>query len=160
MAEKVDKRQFNKGFQKARDYVSYEPHKNELTRFISLATCKHGILNLSEFISSDDEGDVYAIEFGENIYVGSSKNVKDRIYEHYRKLKSGKHEVSEMQSLYDKSQCFNAYVIFRCNERMRTIAERMIILLLRPSLNKTLPSTTTDSFNDVLWNGDITIKTE
>ena len=56
---------------------------------------------------------VYAILNTNNnkIYIGSSRNIKERLYNHKTLLNHGKNKVKEMQDDYNKGNKFIAYVI-------------------------------------------------
>lgn len=58
---------------------------------------------------------VYAIWNLENqkVYIGSSKNIKSRVYNHLTKLRNGKHENVELQKDFDDG---NKFIIFKVLE--------------------------------------------
>ena len=96
--------------------LNFKPREVDLNNFTLLATCKNGCLSYEDVELTDSEKDVYALQFGGDLYVGSSGQIKNRIYSHYFALSHRKHHSKKMQSLYDNSDNFKAYIIMRCDD--------------------------------------------
>ena len=119
--------------------LNYKPREIDLESFTLLAKCENGKLSFE-----------YALQFGSDLYVGSSAQVKNRIYLHYWALSQNRHNSKKIQSIYDECKSFKAYIIMRCDSNCGT-AEQMIIRLLQPSLNVTLPNGKTEYHNNIIW---------
>jgi len=65
---------------------------------------------------------IYKIEnkINNKIYIGQSKNIKSRIYNHKKRLALGNHYNSHLQESYNKYglKCFNFETIEYCNENL------------------------------------------
>lgn len=81
---------------------------------------------------------IYQINVKNNIYVGSSKNINRRYWEHLWKLKNKKHPNTHMQNLYDKYQenSFVLSVLEKCDIENLIINEQKWIEKLNPNINK------------------------
>ena len=55
-------------------------------------------------LASNNNSGVYLLKVGDAHYVGSSKDLAKRAYEHERLLKAGKHRNKLLQEAYDKYQ--------------------------------------------------------
>lgn len=106
-----------------------------------IANFAEGKLNVqdSELLNG---GVVYLLDFGEDrIYVGSTTNFLVRLKQHTEQLRMGEH-TPFIQNAYNNSQCFNAYVLLNLpnvsDEELRN-AEKSMIHLVRPKLNRNLP---------------------
>lgn len=73
-------------------------------------------------------------------YVGSSKNLYDRIHLHFHKLRNNKHSSSHLQNAYNKygGENFKFKLLEFCNPEIRLIREQYFIDLLKPQYNKSL----------------------
>lgn len=67
------------------------------------------------------------------IYIGSSVNMRKRLYEHFRLLRHGKHHCSYLQSSFNKhgEGCFDIEIIEIVNVDGMEISERDTVLLAR-----------------------------
>ena len=130
--------------------LNYKPREIDLESFTLLAKCENGELSFEDVNLTKCEKDVYALQFGSDLYVGSSAQVKNRIYLHYWALSQNRHNSKKIQSIYDECKSFKAYIIMRCDSNCGT-AEQMIIRLLQPSLNVTLPNGKTEYHNNIIW---------
>jgi group I intron endonuclease len=88
---------------------------------------------------------IYKITVNNNIYVGSSKNINRRYWEHLWKLKKGKHSNKHLQNLYNKykEENFELTVLEHCDVVHLIKNEQKWINLLKPSINKAPVSGTT-----------------
>ena len=82
------------------------------------------------------------------MYIGSSKDINQRLKAHYRELKKGKHINTYLQNSYNKygRDCFKGKTILKCEESILYIEERKQIELhntidRRFGYNLELPST-------------------
>jgi hypothetical protein len=73
-------------------------------------------------------------------YIGSSKNVKRRIGEHFYRLRQGIHDSKRFQYTWNKygESAFVCEVLEECNEDQLLIKEKLYIDKLSPKLNGTL----------------------
>lgn len=133
--------------------ISFPSKKLDLSSFILFADCEKGVLNYKDFTCLENESDVYAIQFGGDLYIGSSINIKKRIYCHFKSLSNNTHPFERVQEAYNKTKSFKVYILFRCVGSCE-VAEQMMIRLLKPSLNKSLPLGEKDAFNTMLWHSD------
>lgn len=134
--------------------LNNKPREYDLSKFPIIAECKNGGIVFHPFKYKREEYDVYAIQFGEELYIGSSRLVENRIRNHYRTLVTNKHPSPRMIEAYEKYKTFKAYLLMRCDKdsiRASEIAEQMFIRLLRPSLNVSLPTGKTERWNGVIW---------
>lgn len=135
--------------------LNNKPREYDLSKFPLIAECKDGEeLEFTQFNYKIDEYDVYALQFGEELYIGSSRWITNRIRNHYWLLTTNKHTSKRMRLAYDKTKSFKAYLLMRCDEgsaRAAETAEQMFIRLLRPSLNVSLPTGKTERWNSLIW---------
>lgn len=139
------------------DYIerlNNTPREYDLSKFPLIAECKNGELTFSQFNYTEEEHDVYALQFGDNLYIGSSREVTIRIRFHYRQLVTGKHTSERMRAAYKQNKSFKAYLLMRCDghsSRAAETAEQMFIRLLRPSINIFTPTGKTERWNSLIW---------
>lgn len=126
------------------------PNYVNLDSFILYAIANDSELKFTDFTPNDEELDVYALQFGSDLYIGSSNEIRRRVNAHYRTLKNKEHFSPKVQSAYDKSKSFRVYVLMRCSINEKC-AEQMIIRLLQPSLNTIAPFGRNERFNDIIW---------
>jgi len=76
-------------------------------------------------------------------YVGSSKNLYDRLHQHFHNLKYKKHHSLHLQSSYNKygEDAFNFSILELCKIEDLEIREQYWIDFLKPIYNKRLDST-------------------
>ena len=67
---------------------------------------------------------IYQINIGNYVYFGSSKNVENRLKDHEKHLKLGKHGNKKMQDVYNKHQSFDAYCVCETELNNRFIVEQ------------------------------------
>lgn len=132
------------------EILNYNPHNLNLDTFTLFAECDLVNINFKNVNLTKEEYDVYALQFGEDIYVGSSRILKTRIKTHYYSLKAGKHHSQRVQTAFNNCGTFKVFILMRCNEDM-PFAEQMIIRLLNPSLNTTPPKGHNELYNSIIW---------
>jgi len=73
-------------------------------------------------------------------YIGSSKNIYDRLHLHFFKLKNQRHGNKHLQSSYNKynKESFDYEILEFCNKEEQFIREQYYISLLKPEYNKSL----------------------
>ena len=73
-------------------------------------------------------------------YVGSSKNLQQRLLKHRSLLRKNKHENSKLQNSWNKynEQMFEYYILEYCEEELLTQREQYYIDTLVPELNITV----------------------
>jgi len=87
------------------------------------------------WLSPKKENIVYLIMFGDESYIGSSKNIHRRISQYLPALKRGKYDADRVQQAFDKNKGFDLYAIeFSDFESLRE-RERFYINTLNPTLN-------------------------
>lgn len=88
---------------------------------------------------------IYQITVNNNIYIGSSKNIQRRYWEHLWKLKNKKHPNNHLQNLYNKhtEESFELTVLDYCDTAQLIENEQKWINLLKPNINKAPVSGTT-----------------
>lgn len=81
---------------------------------------------------------IYQIIVNHNIYIGSSKNIERRYWEHLWKLKYKEHPNIHLQNLYEKygEDKFELSILEICNVSDLIEKEQKWIDLLKPNINK------------------------
>lgn len=79
---------------------------------------------------------VYSICFGNDTYIGSTKNIKNRIGLHFRELSDNRHYSAKMQDAFNSSVSFLVYCIEEVAEGNIKKREQVHINKIRPTLNK------------------------
>ena len=97
------------------------------------------------WLSQKKEDVVYMIKFGEEIYVGSSHNIRRRFSQYVPALRRGKYEAVKIQNAFDKYKGFDLYAIeFTSFENLRD-REEFYLNNLHPGLNtRTFTQTSAD----------------
>lgn len=72
------------------------------------------------------------------LYVGKSKNLAKRKYQHFHKLKNGTHFNKCLQSYYDRNNEVYFKTVLNCGEKELDKKERETIKRLAPFFNKNL----------------------
>ena len=132
------------------EQISYPPRQIDLSCFTLLAVCENGNLSFTDFKPVENENDVYALQLNDELYIGSSQQVRKRIHAHYWAMINSRHHSEKVQVAFDKYKSFKAFVIMRC-DGLCEMAEQMIIRLLQPSLNANLPHGRTEHHNNIIW---------
>ncbi len=87
-------------------------------------------------------GVVYILDFGgNNQYIGSTLNLKNRLKQHVECLKENRH-TNKMQFAQEVSGVFNVYILLylpSASEEDLREAEKSMIHLLHPRLNEQIP---------------------
>lgn len=130
--------------------LSYTSKKLDLSHFTLIAECRKGFICYEKIKIFTNENDVYALQFGDDLYIGSSKNISQRIRSHFKALVNGTHTSKRVQNAYNREMGFKAYILMRCHGRLCN-AEQMMIRLLQPSLNTLLPNGNCDYYNNIIW---------
>lgn len=75
-------------------------------------------------------------------YIGSSKNIERRLYNHFLLLKHGNHHSSKLQNAYDMygQKSFYSAIIRECSIGELHGCERRYLFDKRPEYNMKLPS--------------------
>lgn len=81
---------------------------------------------------------IYLIKIDKYRYVGQSIDIKNRINQHKRKLKQGKHANNYMQNVYNKYQTFEYVILHKCEEVYLTILEQTYINMLSEDIKLNL----------------------
>lgn len=70
-------------------------------------------------------------------YIGSSKNIRQRLWSHRSKLRKNKHDNAHLQSAWNKygEQNFDYYILEKCEEKMLLEREQWYIDTFRPEYN-------------------------
>lgn len=134
--------------------LNNEPREYDLSKFPLIAECIDGKVKHHAFKFTQDEMSVYAIQIGGELYIGSSKWLSKRVYQHYSTLIKGENQSKRLQIAYNNTKCFKVYLLMRCDgnaARAAETAEQMFIRLLRPSLNVLLPTGKTERWNGLIW---------
>lgn len=86
-------------------------------------------------------GAVYCVLIGDDCYVGSTTNVKNRSNNHISMLALGKHKLGYVQEAYNRIGWAKVYVVMYVDGDVHILheAEAMVIRLMRPSLNRAMP---------------------
>lgn len=134
-----------------RKTLRYEPHYADLSDFPLIATYNDDEMKFLGPNTAGGEIDIYVIQMDDEMYVGSSGNVKDRMNTHLCELRKGNHYAKRMQEVFNEKRRFNVYRIMRCYDRGLTIAEDLVARLLQPSLN--IFSVTKEGViqNEIVW---------
>lgn len=81
---------------------------------------------------------IYQIKINNSFYIGSSKNIQRRYWEHLWKLKNKKHPNIHLQNLYNKhgEEKFELFILENCTINCLIEREQYWINLLNPNINK------------------------
>jgi len=136
--------------------INYDPHYVDLSSFTLAAECVDGELSIFPFEQLEGEHNVYCIQIDEDMYVGSSANLKNRIWSHHNSLCNGKHISKRMQQLYNEKRRFKVYIIMRIQSEQHSrfemdLAENFVTRLLNPSMNSTMPRGLNAEKEEPIW---------
>ncbi|UVQ95092.1 hypothetical protein NXW23_11730 [Bacteroides caccae] len=114
---------------------------------------KDGKLSLWFKKASEEEGDVYLLKFGTDTYIGSTTCMKRRMNTHISMLRSGKHQTTKMQEIFNSNMSFDIYLLMRISGIGSVVqfAEQALIKLLNPTISSCLPKGNTCPFTSNLW---------
>ena len=87
------------------------------------------------WISPKNENMVYLISFGNEFYIGSSVNIRNRFQAFTSVLERGKCKSSKVQSAFDMNCAFDLYVIELTDRNNLRKREEFYINTMTPSLN-------------------------
>ena len=79
---------------------------------------------------------VYCISFGEHSYIGSSRNVQQRISQHRKKLRAGKHQTKFLiyYALFGENKMY-INLLEKCDVSLLKVREKYWIDTLEPDIN-------------------------
>ena len=96
-------------------------------------------LILENLISHKNKCGIYKILINNKIYIGSSKNIKNRLNTHLKTLRNNTHHNHTMQNLYNKYKDEIYFeIIEECLENVLLVREKYYIDLLKPYINHIL----------------------
>lgn len=108
----------------------------DVSQYKKIAEFRDGGLH---WLSDDIKNIVYIIVFGEDFYIGSTRDIRRRFSQYVPALKRGKYDAKRMQAAFDREGSFDVYLIERRvplkNLRNR---EDYYLNLLKPTLNSRL----------------------
>lgn len=87
------------------------------------------------WISQKKENIVYLIMFGNECYIGSSKNIRRRFSQYVPALTRGKYEAAKIQAAFDKNKSFDVYAIEYTDSDNLRKREEFYLEDIHPSLN-------------------------
>ena len=87
------------------------------------------------WFSSKRENIVYLIKFGNEFYVGSSKNIRRRFSQYIATLNKGKYSAVKVQSAFNKNKSFEVFILEHTLKDNLEEREHYYINALCPSLN-------------------------
>ena len=93
---------------------------------------KNGVLT---WFTEEDFPVVYMLKIGEDNYIGSTWNIKNRINGYVTSLPNGKYQAKLVQSAYDKNDCIVIYLLERIIVGDLRRREQFYINLIHPTLN-------------------------
>lgn len=104
---------------------------------------------------------VYMLKIGDDNYIGSTWNLKNRINNYITALPNGKYNAKSVQEAYDKNQSIIVYIMERIIIGDIRVREQFYINLINPTLNtlKTANSTRSDFMEDHIQNGFFQLRT-
>lgn len=134
-----------------RKTLRYEPHFVDLSDFPLIATYSDDEMKFLGPNTTDGEIDIYVIQMDDEMYVGSTGNVKDRMNAHLCELRKGNHYAKRMQEVFNEKRYFSVFRIMRCYDRGLTVAEDLVARLLQPSLNTFAVTKEGVIQNEIVW---------
>lgn len=124
------------------EHLNYAPHPHDMSCFQVIAEFVDGENVFEDFPDKENLYYIYAIQMGDHLYVGSSAELRKRIYAHNNMARAGKHQSLRFQTVYNWANGFKAYLLMKCKSfigREHEYAEQLMIRTLQPSLNDALP---------------------
>jgi len=134
-----------------RKALRYEPHYADLSDFPLVATYNDDDIKFLGPNTTEGETDIYVIQMDDEMYVGSSGNIRNRLTTHLCELRKGNHFAKRMQEVFNEKRRFNVYRIMRCYDRGLTVAEDLVVRLLQPSLNTFAATKEGVIQNEIVW---------
>ena len=143
------------------EHLNFAPHPYDMSGFQLVAEFVDGENVFEDFPDNENLYYIYAIQMGDHLYVGSSAELRKRIYAHNSTARAGKHQSPRFQTAYNWAQGFKAYLLMKCVRgvgREHEYAEQLMIRTLQPSLNDSLPRG--NYLSDSVWSVEINVKEE
>lgn len=107
----------------------------DVSKYEKIGECRDGRMI---WLSPKKENIVYLIMFGEESYIGSSKNIRRRFSQYVPALTRGKYEAEKVQAAFNKNKGFDVYAIEITStedpDKLRD-REHFYLKTLNPSLN-------------------------
>lgn len=108
--------------------------------YIFVSTKKY--INMKNLNKSLKCSGIYYLKnkFNDKLYIGSSKNIRTRIYNHKNKLKYKKHNNPYLQNVINKYglDCFEVGILEKCCEEDLLLKEQYYLDTIKPEYNLTL----------------------
>lgn len=134
-----------------RKALRYGPHYVDLSDFPLIATYNDDEMKFLGPNTTEGEIDIYVIQMDDEMYVGSSGNVRNRLTTHLCELRKDNHFAKRMQEVFNEKKHFNVYRVMRCYDRGLTVAEDLVVRLLQPSLNTFAVTKEGVIQNEIVW---------
>lgn len=108
----------------------------DVSQYKKIAEFRDGSLH---WLSDDIKNIVYIMVFGEDYYIGSTREIRRRFSQYVPALKRGKYEAKRLQAAFDREGSFDVYQI-EGRVPLKTLREREDYYLnkLKPTLNSRL----------------------
>lgn len=108
----------------------------DVSQYKKIAEFRDGNLH---WLTDDIENIVYVMVFGEDYYIGSTREIRRRFSQYVPALKRGKYEAKRLQAAFDREGSFDVYQI-EGRVPLKTLREREDYYLnkLKPTLNARL----------------------
>lgn len=108
----------------------------DVSQYKKIAEFRDGSLH---WLSDDIKNIVYIMVFGEDYYIGSTREIRRRFSQYVPALKHGKYHAKRLQTAFDRVGQFDVYKI-EGRVPLRTLRERedYYLNLLKPTLNARL----------------------
>lgn len=105
---------------------------------------------------------VYMLKIGEDNYIGSTWNIKNRINGYIATLPNGKYNAKSVQEAYNKSDAFICFIVERIVVGDIRVREQFYINLINPTLNtlKETSITKSDLMENHIQNGYFQLRTD
>ena len=109
--------------------------------FYKFASYYDGVFSIDKresdiFLANRNIGYIYAIQIGEDVYVGKTENILSRANIHKHSFLTGKN-LTLLQNAFDKTKRFDIYILMKVDMKNCSFSfmEQYFISLLEPSLN-------------------------
>ena len=124
-----------------RNSIKGERRDEVVSQFMLLAEAKGKKAIFHDPQISSGVGFVYCLVIGSDLYVGSTENIYSRIRNHICDLVARQHPFEHIQAAYNRVKRAKLYAVMQVvgDKDALLEAETLCIMLMRPTLNKTLP---------------------
>ena len=121
--------------------ITGEHREKVISQFMLLAEAKGKKAIFHDPQISSGVGFVYCLVIGSDLYVGSTENIYSRIRNHICDLVARQHPFEHIQAAYNRVKRAKLYAVMQVvgDKDALLEAETLCIMLMRPTLNKTLP---------------------